>query len=74
MIIETWVFLLIFLSMVAIAAIALAGWIYEGEKLRKSEEDNKILLYQNSELEAENARLKALENIRVANKYAKEKK
>lgn len=74
MIIETWVFVLIFMSIVVIAAIALAGWIYEGEKLRKSEEDNKILLYQNSELAEQVARLKALENIRVANKYAKEKK
>lgn len=73
MIIESWVLVFIILGIAGIAAIALAGWIHEGEKLRKSEDDNKILLYQISEFREQIARRNAIDNIKVANEYYKEK-
>ncbi len=74
MIIESWIFVMIFLFFAGICVISLAGWIYEGEKLRKQVEENKTLREKNKMLEKRIAYRNALDNIKVANEFYEESK
>ena len=66
MIIETWVFVLIFLVMSIIALISVGGWILESERYSK---ENKELRYENKKLRTQLSHRIALENIKAANDY-----
>lgn len=74
MIIESWIAVMIFVGFIVLCGIALIGWIYEGEKLNKAEEEIKALLYENRELSEKIAYRNALDNIRTANKHYEESK
>lgn len=68
-VIETWIAVMIAVGFFAVCLIALAGWIYEGERLSKQIEENKRLRYENKNLSIELSHRKALENIKAANDY-----
>lgn len=73
MIIESWVFVMIFVGIAIICAIALTGWAHEGENLRQAKAENKALWEENRCLSEQIARRNAIDNIKVANEYYKEK-
>ena len=66
MIIETWVFVLIFLVISILALICAGGWIIEGERHSK---EIKQLRYENNKLRAQLSHRVALDNIKAANDY-----
>lgn len=72
MFIHTWIFVILILLILAIAFLSLALTIREGALLDEERERNGSLTEQNKWLSIENARLKAKENIRVANEYSGE--
>ncbi len=58
MIIETVVFVAIFIFVCLICLVSLSGWIYEGEKLRKLNDEKACLKSENERLYLENRILK----------------
>ena len=59
MIIETIVFVAIFILVCLICLVSLSGWIYEGEKLRRLNKENTDLKCDNERLLLENRVLKS---------------
>ena len=66
MIIETWVFVLIFLVISILALICAGGWIIEGERHSKEEKE---LRYEIKKLSTQLAHRIAIDNIKAANDY-----
>lgn len=73
MIIESWVIGIVLVVFALICFMALAGWTHEGEKLRQAKAENKALWEENRYLSEQIARRNAIDNIKVANEYYKEK-
>ena len=69
MLIETWVFVLIFLVVATFGAVGIAGWTYFSDAYRKQVEENKQLRDRNKMLEKRIAYRNALDNIKVANEF-----
>ena len=69
MLIETWVFVLIFLVFALFGAIGIAGWTYFSDAYRKQVEENKQLRDRNKMLEKRIAYRNALDNVKVANDF-----
>ena len=68
-VIESWIAVMIAVGFFAVCLIALAGWIYEGEKLQKQIEKNQKLQYQLKRAQQRLAHKNAVENIKAANEY-----
>lgn len=71
MIIETWVAAFIFLAVCGITAIALLGWINEGQKLARKVKQNEKLIAENERLRKIISQMNGIHNIEVADAFAK---
>jgi Tfp pilus assembly protein PilN len=72
MLIAPWIFVTIFGVCTLICLVALVGWIFEGERLSKATEEINVLRKENKRLAERLAHRNALDNIKVADDYAKE--
>ncbi len=70
MFIHTWMFTILFILICVVAFLSLVLMTREGVKYDEERERNAELTEKNRRLATENARLKAKENIRVANEYS----
>jgi hypothetical protein len=75
MLIEIWVAAFIFLAVCGITAIALLGWISEGNKLEREVKQNKKLIAENERLRKIISHMNGIHNVEVADAfYHKEEK
>lgn len=72
MLIETWVFVLIFLVVATFGAVGIAGWTFFSDAYHKQVEENKQLRDRNKMLEKRIAYRNALDNIKVADEFYNE--
>lgn len=72
MLIESWILVMIMLVIFLFGLIGIGGWIAEGEKNRKCEEEIKRLRYEIKIRDEKLSRIAKLFNIKVANEYNKE--
>lgn len=68
------VLLAFFFLFAGIALFSVVGWIFEGMRTEKVREENKRLEYENGELREMLTRRNKLNNVKVADDYAKEGK
>lgn len=68
------VLLAFFFLFAGIALFSVVGWIFEGMRTEKVREENKRLEYENCELREALTRRNKLNNVKVADDYAKEGK
>jgi hypothetical protein len=68
------VLLAFFFLFAGIALLSVVGWIFEGMRTDKVREENKRLEYENCELREIITRRNKLNNVKVADDYAKEGK
>lgn len=74
MIIETWVFVLIFIGFLLIGLGSIVGWVASDMLLEKQIAENKKLRHKVEKLQQRLAHMSVAENIRVANEYYEESK
>lgn len=70
MFIHIWIFIVLFIIICVVAFLSLVLMTREGVRLDEERERNAELTEENKGLAVENARLKARENIRIANEYS----
>jgi hypothetical protein len=68
------VLLAFFFLFAGIALLSVVGWIFEGMRTDKVREENKRLEFENGELREMLTRRNKLNNVKVADDYAKEGK
>ena len=69
---ENYILILIMILFFVFGLIGTAGWIREGEKLKKVKEENRKLGYENGRLRNRLRRIAALDNVKAADEYSKE--
>ena len=74
MMIETYVFVLMFLAICFGAILSILGWMRESERLEQSKKYNEYLHQVNDALIKENWQLRAERNLKVATEYNEEGK
>ena len=69
MLIETWVAVMIILSVFLLSLIGLCGWILEGIRLEKSERQNKKLIAENGRLYKIIEHMNGVQTVNAANEF-----